>query len=260
MADVVANGVRFHVQRLSPPGGTDRTVVFLHGLVMDNLSSWYFTVGTAAARTSDVVLYDLRGHGLSERPAEGYALADMVADLDAMLLAQGIDHPVVLVGNSFGGLLALTYALAFPEKVRGLVLVDAHLGDDAFGGEMAATLSLDGDERDKVIAQTFASWLGRHSERKRNRLAENAAALVRRTSLVEDLRRTPPVASDALASVQAPTLAIYGERSDLREKGELFLRRMPALRLQIMPGCSHSVLWEATDDVRRQILDFLEQT
>ncbi len=41
MAEVIAGGVRFHVQRL---GGGDRTVVFLHGLVMHNLSSWYFTV------------------------------------------------------------------------------------------------------------------------------------------------------------------------------------------------------------------------
>jgi len=46
MADVVANGVRHHVQRL---GRGDRTVVFVHGLVMDNLSSWYFTVANPVA-------------------------------------------------------------------------------------------------------------------------------------------------------------------------------------------------------------------
>ena len=49
MADVVCRGVRLHVQRLGAP---DRpvTAVFLHGLVMDNLSSWYFTVANPAAQ------------------------------------------------------------------------------------------------------------------------------------------------------------------------------------------------------------------
>ena len=47
MAEVVANGVRFHVQHLSDG---DPTVVFLHGLVVDNSSSWYYTVANPVAR------------------------------------------------------------------------------------------------------------------------------------------------------------------------------------------------------------------
>ena len=69
MAEIVARGVRFHVQHLDLSlGGNhpDRPlVVFLHGLVMDNLSSWYFTVANPVARIADVLLYDLRGHGKS---------------------------------------------------------------------------------------------------------------------------------------------------------------------------------------------------
>ena len=109
MADVVANGVRTNVQRLGSHAGDAQahTVVFLHGLVMDNLSSWYFTVANRLARSEDVILYDLRGHGRSERPPSGYRVADLVADLDALLDALEIDRSVALVGNSFGGLLAI---------------------------------------------------------------------------------------------------------------------------------------------------------
>ncbi|MDQ1441189.1 MAG: hypothetical protein QOG97_1417, partial [Acidimicrobiaceae bacterium] len=85
MADVVANGVRFHVQQLTPPQGRSAetpAVVFIHGLVMDNLSSFYYTLANpCAAAGADVMLYDLRGHGLSERPPLGYALEDSVDDL-----------------------------------------------------------------------------------------------------------------------------------------------------------------------------------
>jgi pimeloyl-ACP methyl ester carboxylesterase len=257
MAEIVANGVRLHVQRLGAPDAPV-TAVFLHGLVMDNLSSWFFTVANAAAQRADVVLYDLRGHGRSERPASGYLVADMVADLDALLGELGVTRPVVLIGNSFGGLLALVFAIAFPERVAGVVLVDAHLGDAGFAAEMAGTLSLEGEERDRMIAERFSEWGGRHSERKRNRLAEGAQALVSHTSLVEDMRVTSPLHPDALRDVTAPVLAIYGERSDLRERGEAFLAALPRKTLRILPGCSHSVLWEATDQVRRDILEFLD--
>src|SRR5688572_33194757 len=92
MADVTARGVRFHVQRLGPDAAA-ATVVFLHGLVMDNLSSFYFTLANPAAATARVVLYDLRGHGMSHRPATGYRVADLVADLDALLAALAVDGP-----------------------------------------------------------------------------------------------------------------------------------------------------------------------
>jgi pimeloyl-ACP methyl ester carboxylesterase len=257
MADLVCRGVRLHVQRLGEPGrGTP--VVFVHGLVMDNLSSWYFTLANAAARTNEVILYDLRGHGLSERPATGYTSEDMVADLAAVLDGLGVDRPVALVGNSFGGMVALAFARAFPHRVDRIVLVDAHVGGEGFGEEMVATLSLDGEERDRKIAEHFASWLGRHSARKRTRLADTAEALVRGTSLVEDLRRTPRVTAVELAGIQAPVLALYGERSDIVERCTPLLGAMPACTLELVPGCTHSLLWEATDEVRRRALAFLE--
>ncbi len=258
MPEVSARGVRLHVQRLGTPSAPV-TAVFLHGLVMDNLSSWYFTVANPAAQRADVILYDLRGHGKSERPRSGYALDDMVADLAALIEALDVSRPVVLVGNSFGGLLALAFALARPSGVAGVVLVDAHLGDESFGAQMATTLSLQGAERDRMIAASFHNWLGRHSRRKRNRLAETAAALVNETSLVEDMRRTPPLSGDALKAVSAPVLAIYGEQSELRARGESCLGGLRNCELLVFPGCTHSVLWEATGDVRGGILGFLDR-
>ena len=71
MADVVANGVKFHVQRLVPKHAIPRTtVVFVHGLIIDNLSSFYYTLaGPVMDAGAEAFLYDLRGHGRSERPA-----------------------------------------------------------------------------------------------------------------------------------------------------------------------------------------------
>ncbi len=260
MADVVVGGLRLHVQRLGrpEPGAPGKPiVVFLHGLVMDNLSSWFFTVANPATRLAEVLLYDLRGHGLSARPASGYTLEDHLADLAGLLDALVPGRPVILVGNSFGGLLALAFARAQPARTAGLVLVDGHLGDEGFGAQMAETLRLTGAARDQRIAASFAPWLGRHSERKRTRLADNARALVEGTTLVADMEHTPPLGAAELGVLRLPVLALYGEHSDLRARSQALLAHAPDVEVAVLAGCSHSVLWEATDEVRTRVLGFI---
>lgn len=257
MAEVIARGVSFHVQRLGRGGRP--FVVFLHGLVMDNLSSWYFTVATRAAADAEVLLFDLRGHGRSARPAAGYTLGDMVADLGAVLDAADVSGPVELVGNSFGGLLALAFAAAHPERVAGLALIDAHHSAAGWGDRMAATLELEGAAADQAIRANFQSWLGRHSQRKRTRLAEGARGLVQGTSLVADLRRSRNLTAADLVRVRCPALLLYGEDSDVLGDGRLLAESLPDARLDILPGCTHSVLWEAPDLVRERVLAWLHR-
>ena len=180
MAELVVRGARVHYQGLGQKlGQGESPVVFLHGLVMDNLSSWYFTLANPLATRRGVLLYDLRGHGKSERTPGGYRVPELVADLAALLDALGHpEGPVDLVGNSFGGLLALAFAMAHPERAGRIVLVDAQLCDEEWVAGMGRTLGLEGAERDRQIAESFRHWLGRHSDRKRNRLATNARELV----------------------------------------------------------------------------------
>jgi pimeloyl-ACP methyl ester carboxylesterase len=256
MADVLARGLRFHVQRLAP-GTAGPIVVLLHGLVMDNLSSLYFTLAGPLSQASEVLLYDLRGHGMSERPASGYGLDEMVADLDAILASCAADRRVILVGNSFGGLLALAFAAKAGDRVAGVALLDGHLGEAGWADKMAATLDLKGEARDQRIGASFASWLGRHGDRKATRLAKNASALVYDTSLVADLRASASIADADLRRVACPVLALYGESSDLRAAAERAAGLLPSCDLRIFPGCTHSILWEATERVQREMQAFV---
>jgi pimeloyl-ACP methyl ester carboxylesterase len=244
VAEVIANGVRFHVQQLTPPGaaaGPRPTVVFIHGLVMDNLSSFYYTLANpCAVAGADVMLYDLRGHGLSERPPLGYALEDSVDDLVALLFELGLDGPVHIVGNSYGGTVGLAFALAYPERVASLVLVEGHFAVQGWGEEMARTLWGIAFGMELEEAQAWVAASGR----KMTRMAKKADALINHTSLVEDLLTAVPLPREPLATLACPVLAIYGDESDVVDRARDLGTLVPDFTLNIMHGCGHSILME----------------
>ena len=163
------------------------------------------------------------------------------------------------MGNSFGGLLALAFASSQPERISSLVLLDGHLGIPGWGEKMARTLDLRGAERDQQIAESFKHWLGRGSERKSSKLAKTAQALVEGTSLVGDIRSSPPFSPAELSRISCPVLALYGEQSDLQPEAQLLPSLLPKARLIVRPDCTHSILWEATAWVREQLLAWLAE-
>lgn len=260
MPEIVANGVKLHVQRLRPrrPVPT-ATVVFVHGLVIDNLSSFYYTLASPVVDAGcEAVLYDLRGHGRSERPPTGYGLDDGVADLDALLDALGIHHPVYLLGNSFGAILATRMAMLRPDRVAGLILVEGQCvteGAAAWVEDMANSLTVGamGLERQPIPRVT------RMSQRKFVKFLHASDALLNRTTIIDDLALTPPIPARVLESIECPVLAAYGERSELLGAVDVLRRHVPDLTVEIFPGLAHTLLADGTDDLRDLIVGWLDR-
>jgi pimeloyl-ACP methyl ester carboxylesterase len=96
-------------------------VVLVHGLA-SNSRIWDQVAPLLAAR-HHVVALDQRGHGLSDRPTDGYAFERVVADLHGVISTLGLDRST-LVGHSWGGNVVLQFAATYPDLTRGLVLVD----------------------------------------------------------------------------------------------------------------------------------------
>ncbi|MGP8297438.1 alpha/beta fold hydrolase [Streptomyces inhibens] len=246
--------LRLHTQRLPGRGGGPGgpTVVFLHGLVMDNLSSFYWTLAGPVSRAGhEVLLYDQRGHGRSERPPTGYDMDTAVADLAALLGALGLDRsPVHLIGNSFGGALALHTALVRPDLVASLVLIDAQLTGD-WVEDMTDTLSVAalGLEHSRLPEQLAA--LGR---RKEARLTAGADALLNRTTLIEDIAAATAFTARDFAGLRRPVLAVYGEHSELLPGAHELARSAADCELCVLPDVGHTVLNEATEGLRDAVL------
>jgi pimeloyl-ACP methyl ester carboxylesterase len=225
---------------------------------MDNLSSWWYTVATKAARNADVLCYDLRGHGMSDRTPGGYSVADSVADLAGILDALGIDHPVHVIGNSYGGVVGLAFAGAYPERTASLVLLEAHAAveglDERDQDMLAHGLDLAGTLLDDTVVNR---WLDHIAGRKLNRMAARSKDLLTNTSLVDDLRGSPPFTAEALGEVTCPVLLLFGEHSDIFTRAKLLEGLIPTAELHVLEGIDHTALMSATPDVRRLIIEWL---
>lgn len=231
MSVVVANGVKLHVQRLGDASAPP--VVMLHGLMVGSLAQWYFTAAPALARRHGVLLYDLRGHGRSERAPTGYDLATMAADL-AALTADYRPAPMTLVGHSFGALVALRFALDHPGRVGKIVLVEAPLPVSRFG-QFTEFLQRAPEDMVAALPGPLQELLGRGSRQAR-RLVESLRFLAQDSTLLRDLEAEPDIPDAELATLAVPTLCVYGDQSLCREVGDRLARVIPGAELRVLRG------------------------
>lgn len=260
MPVISANGARFHLQRLEPEAPAERAplVVFVHGLVMDNLSSFYYTLAGPVIRAgARVLMYDLRGHGRSERTPTGYTARDGASDLCALLDAAGVTEPVYLVGNSFGGVIAARTAIAAPERVAGLALIEASCAgvtaaawlEDMLNTLSAGALTLEYNRTAEVFQAA--------GQRKFAKMAQSADALLNGTSAIEDLAAERPLDAAELARIECPVLAVYGEHSELAGGADDLRRHVRDGQVEFIGGLAHTVLRDATGTLRDLLLDWL---
>jgi pimeloyl-ACP methyl ester carboxylesterase len=219
---------------------------------MDNLSSLYCTLANPLAYAgAEVVLYDLRGHGCSERPRTGYRVNDSVADLAALLPTLGIDGPIHLVGHSYGGTIALSFALAYPDQVASMVLIEAHVPLPGWGKQMATTISNIGSLRTQ---EEWEKWIA--ESRKNANFVAAGTDLTKRTTFIADLRATEPVREQDLRGIIQPVRAVYGQRSDVIHHAHLLDSLLPRCTLTVLPDVDHWLLAKTTNVLRTIVLDW----
>lgn len=229
MSYLSANGLSFHVQRL----GSGPPLVMLHGLLVGSLASWYFTAAPALARTHDVLLYDLRGHGRSERAPHGYGVRSMAGDL-AAIVDSFTSAPVTLVGHSYGGLVALRFALDHPGRVARLALVEAPLPPSRLG-ELSEFVARTPEQMIEALPATTRAFFERGTRQAR-RLLRALHFLVMESSLRDDLEAEVDIPDQELARIECPVLCAYGEKSSCRGVGERLARVIPGACLAVLPG------------------------
>jgi pimeloyl-ACP methyl ester carboxylesterase len=142
-AFVTAGDTRMYYQKA---GTGDVPIVLVHGLGASSVS-WRENLGPLAQAGFTVYAPDMRGFGLSDKGWDKSMSQDAQAErLKAFMDAVGIDR-AVLAGNSMGGGIVTNFALRYPDRVRGLVLVDPAIYGSMNSGAASALVSLPGIQR-----------------------------------------------------------------------------------------------------------------
>ncbi|WP_428409299.1 alpha/beta fold hydrolase [Hyphococcus sp.] len=114
-------GERLHVVDMGPKDSAKPPLILIHGASV-NLRDMKLALGDRLAADHRVILIDRPGRGYSTRPDDGWRLETQARLIKGAVDALGADNPVV-VGQSFGGAVALRYALEYQNDMSGLVLL-----------------------------------------------------------------------------------------------------------------------------------------
>lgn len=265
----LASGVRVHYRDQGPRDAP--AVVLVHGFSA-SLHAWEPWV----ARISDdyrTISLDLPGHGLTRTPA-GYALSPQgnVAVADEVARRLGADR-FVIAGNSMGGGVAWTYALAHPDRVRGLVLVDAAGWPEAGRGERPPLAFV-------LLANPVGRALLRNLDPRPlaepglksaygdpalvtpalvDRYVDFARAPGRRAQLTSGRRPRGAADPGVFASIAVPTLVMHGEEDGIipvsASRG--FAGAIPGAKLVVYPGTAHVPMEQIPDRSAAELKAFL---
>lgn len=259
MAYVAANGIRMHVQRMAAKGVAAESprprVVFIHGVGTDSLASFYLTLAAPAANAGiEVIAYDLRGHGRSDRPPAGYTVADAVDDLAALLGELGVSGVVHLVGNSFGGTVAFSFAQRFPDRVASVVAIESEPATESWSRKIADRL---GEGAEKLVQPEVLSWIDDHHGSHMSRLGKAFGRVLATTTITRDVPSGPLLSRADLSLIGCPVLAIFGAESHVVDVAETLPGLLPDCRVEIIPGYEHGVLMQAPQVVRDLVLPWI---
>ncbi|MBF0392150.1 MAG: alpha/beta hydrolase [Alphaproteobacteria bacterium] len=243
-------------------------VVMVHGLAT-NMAFWYGGLAPVLTRFARVTIYDLRGHGHSSMPPSGYSPVEMAEDLRLLLDHLGIES-AHMVAHSFGGMVAVIFALSHPERVKSLVLADVRLrpvqprlrlrqwrfaprwhealaeagvtldDDHPDSGILLLTelarLTVERPDDARRLNETFFGAEGRLGTRTARRwlnMLETTSAFGEITGPGPDFHR------DDLKRLTQPILALVGEHSIAKASARVLKRECPNCVLRVIPGAGH---------------------
>ena len=244
--------------------GTGYPLVLIHGFTL-NTQMWedQFSV---FAQNYRVIRYDMRGSGQSAMPTEEPFTE--VDDLLALLDALGVSRAIVL-GLSRGGSVAIDFALAHPERIYALVLVDPALGGWHWSEDFSQSMrELEITARTQSVDMARQRWLAHPlflPVRERPELAKQLAKIVASYSgwlwlQASSERDTDLPTPRPLEQISVPTLLIMGER-DIEEFQAIanhIADTIPHLTKIVLPSVGHMSNMEAPEIFNEAVLGFLE--
>jgi long-chain acyl-CoA synthetase len=222
------------------PERPERTIVFLHGFG-GNVAQWKRQL-THFSDQNRVIAVGLRGHSSSGRCPGPFTTPQLLADLEQALRQVGAPERLVLVGHSFGNALAAEFALSYPGRIEGLILV-APSGEFRLAWNYRTALKLPTTVLDAVYP-LFRKML-------------HAPPSVLKAMHAQSVSRWN--GWSLFRSLHVPTLVVrgHGDRVFRRDSLEGVARAIPGADDLDVGASGHMVMIERAEAVNRAIRRFL---
>jgi 3-oxoadipate enol-lactonase len=252
--------VELHQQPAGPP---EAPVLLMGGSLGTSLRMWYPQVPALSARRR-VIRFDHRGHGQSPAPPGPYSIAELGADVSALMDRLGIAR-ADYCGLSIGGMVGQWLAINAPERIERLVLICTSPdtpNPDAFR-DRARTVREAGRTEvvaDAVVAKWFTeTYAGAHPDvvaRHRQMIVDTPAcgyAACCEAIAGHDVR-------DGLPGITAPTLVMAGAQDQAipPTQGEAIAAAVPGARFELLDPGAHVASVERAETVTELIAEHLD--
>ncbi len=248
--------------------GQGEPLVLIMGLT-GNLEGWRPLL-PAFAQEYRTVIFDNRGAGLTDKPADPYSMPMMADDTAGLMETLGIDAAYVY-GISMGGMIAQELTLRHPEKVSALVL-----GCTTPGGpnslptprktieEMSSIPNVSIEEGLEIVMRWLYTeeFVAANGQQLREKTLNTFDLRMPRHAVVGQMRA---IAShntyDRLSEIKVPTLVIAGGNDELipSENSPILAQRIPGAELVMYPKARHGYLHEVAAEATAAVLDFLRR-
>ena len=257
----LATGVRMHYLAQGESAG--RPVILLHGYTDSRAS--FDRVLPVLPSSWRVDALDQRGHGRSARPASGYAVTDMAADVLGFMDALRISR-ATLVGHSMGSFVARAVAEAAPGRVDRLVLVGTGMSiRNAAVRDFAAAVESLEDPVPPEFVREFQMGTVHHPVpeafmREAIAVSRTVPAGVWRALMKGMLAMEPLAPGSAAAGI--PSLVLWGDHDAIfgRAEQDSVVALLGSARLRVYPETGHAPHWERPAEVARDLREFVEAT
>jgi 3-oxoadipate enol-lactonase len=246
--------------------GSEKTasVLLLGGSLGATMAMWDPVVPALAERVR-LVRFDHRGHGGSPAPPGPYAIADLGADVLALLDRLGTPR-AAYCGVSLGGMVGLWLAAHAPDRIDSLVVcsTSAHPGNPGAWAERAAAVAA-ARTTAPIADAVVARWLTADFAARRPDVAHGLRAMLL-ASPPDGYAACCPVLErldlrDDLARIRAPTLVIAGaeDTSIPPDHGRAIAGAVPGARFELIASAAHIPMAECPDRVAALILEHLDR-
>jgi len=270
--NVVTNGTQIYVRA----GGEGSAVLLLHGY--GETGDMWAPLAARLARNHKVIVPDLRGLGLSSRPAGGYDKKTQAEDMAGVLDALKIDK-VDLVTHDIGNMVGYAFAAQHPDRVKKFVIIDAPLPgigpwDDIVRSHALWHFSFYGPDAERLVKGRERIYLDRFwnefsadpkkfDEASRKHYAQLYAAAGAMHAGFEQFKAFDQDAADNKAFVAKgmltmPVLAIGGEKSFGSMMGTVMRAAATNVQTAVVPNSGHWVMEENPEATMKLIEDFLQ--